>query len=67
MKLTSREVTYTTVVEQLFFDDDSELIIRTGYPEGSAGDYDITIEWVGDEPEWAKDLTTYQLWELGVK
>jgi hypothetical protein len=43
MKLTSREVTYTTVVEQLpegcpvFFDDESELIICTGWPEGGGG------------------------------
>ena len=64
MKLTSREVTYTTVVEQLFFDDESELIICTGWPEGGGGDYDIKLEWVGNKPEWADNLTEQELWEL---
>lgn len=67
MKLTSREVTYTTVVEQLFFDDESELIIRTGWLEGGGGDYDIELEWVGEEPEWASNLTKQELWGLRVE
>ena len=58
MKVFSNEVTYRTVINQVFFDDDTELVIRTGYPEGQEHDLDITLEWVeGEAPEWAKDLS----------
>ena len=67
MRVTSREITYRQVIEQVFFNDDSELIIRTGWPEGQELDLDISIEWVTDEPEWAKGLTPQELDELTEK
>ena len=67
MRVTSREITYRQVIEQVFFNDDSELIIRTGWPEGQELDLDISIEWVTDEPEWAKGLTPQELDELAEK
>ena len=58
MRVTSNEVTYRIVVQQVFFNDDTELVIRTGCPEGQEHDLDITLEWVeGEAPEWAKDLS----------
>lgn len=58
MKVFSNEVTYRIVIQQVFFDDDTELIIKTSYPEGQEHDLDITLEWVeGEAPEWAKGLS----------
>ena len=57
MRVTSNEITYRTVINQVFFADDSELIITTGYPEGQEADLDISLEWVlGKAPKWAMDL-----------
>lgn len=65
MKVTSKEITYRSVVEQVFFEDDSELIIKTGWQEGQPFDLDIDIEWAsGTTPEWAKDLSKEQLIEM---
>jgi len=64
MKVTSREITYRIVIEQIFFDDDSELIIKTGWAEGDGGELDITATWVTPEPNWAKGMTSQQLNEL---
>jgi hypothetical protein len=38
MKFRSREITYRKVIEQVFFDDESELIIKTGWAEGGGGE-----------------------------
>ena len=55
MKITSREITYRSVIEQVFFQDSTELIIKTGWAEGQETDLDITYTWAtGREPEWAK-------------
>ena len=65
MKVTSNEITYHIVINQIFFADDSELIVRTGYPEGQERDLDITLEWVeGEVPEWAKDLSDKDILKL---
>lgn len=65
MKVSSKEITYRSVVEQVFFEDDSELIIKAGWPEGQPFDLDIDIEWAsGTAPEWAKDLSKEQLIEM---
>ena len=61
MKARSREVTYRSIVEQIFFEDDSELIIKTGWAEGQEGDLDVTAEWAGLEPAWAKGMTAQEL------
>jgi hypothetical protein len=67
MQVTSREITYREIIEQVFFDNDSELIIRTGWPEGQEFDLDISVEWATTIPAWAKDLTVEQLIELAEK
>jgi hypothetical protein len=55
MKIESREITYRTIVEQIFFEDGTELVVRTGWPEGG-GDLDVELDWVeGEAPEWAKE------------
>jgi hypothetical protein len=66
VKAKSREITYREVIEQIFFDDDSELIIRTGWAEGQEADLDMTHEWVtGEIPKWAKGMTTQELDKIG--
>ena len=58
MKVFSNEITYRTITNQIFFDDDTELVIKKGYPEGQDHDLDITLEWVaGEVPEWAKNIS----------
>ena len=57
MKVVSNEITYRTVINQVFFEDDSELIITTGWAEYQEADLDISLEWaLGEAPQWAKDL-----------
>ena len=57
MRVTSNEITYRTIINQVFFADGSELIITTGYPEGQEAELDISLEWVlGKAPKWAADL-----------
>jgi hypothetical protein len=64
-KVISNEITYHIVVNQVFFDDDTELIIKTGYPEGQEHDLDITLEWVeGQAPEWAESLSKLDILKL---
>ena len=63
MNIESREVTYRQVIEQVFFKDESELIIKTGWAEGQEADLDVTYEWVGEEPEWAKGKSIPSLLE----
>lgn len=63
-KVTSREVTYRSVIEQVFFDDESELIIKTGWAENQEFDLDIDLEWIPDAPEWATNLTKDQVLQL---
>jgi hypothetical protein len=55
MNIESREITYRSVVEQIFFEDQTELIVTTGWPEGQMYDVDVKLDWVTGEPEWAKD------------
>jgi hypothetical protein len=65
MKVTSKEITYRSVVEQVFFEDDSELIIKCGWPEGQPFDMDTEIEWaIGSAPQWAESLSKEQLINL---
>jgi hypothetical protein len=67
MKCKSREITYRKVVEQVFFDDDSELIIKTGWAEGQFGEFDLDIAWATPEPEWAKGMTPQQLDDIATE
>jgi hypothetical protein len=56
MNIQSREITYRTIVEQIFFEDGTELVVTTGWPEGGGGDFDVKLDWVeGEAPEWAKE------------
>jgi len=65
MKVTSKEITYRSVIEQVFFEDDSELIIKCGWPEGQPFDMDIDTEWAtGTAPEWAESLSKEELVNL---
>jgi hypothetical protein len=55
MKIESREITYRMIVEQIFFEDGTELVVKTGWPEGG-GDLDVELDWVeGEAPEWAEE------------
>jgi len=56
MDIKSRELTYVIAVEQIFFEDDSELIIRVGTPTSGGGDIDVEFDWVTDKPDWADYL-----------
>lgn len=53
MKIKSREITYRSVIEQVFFEDGTELIIKTGWPEGQEYDFDIDLNWITGKPDWA--------------
>jgi hypothetical protein len=55
MKIESREITYRQVVEQIFFEDGTELVVRTGWAEGQEADLDIEYEWIDEKPEWADE------------
>jgi hypothetical protein len=61
MKVRSKEITYRSIIEQVFFDDDSELLIKTGWAEGQEADLDVSHWWPMEEPEWAKGMTTQEL------
>jgi hypothetical protein len=65
MKVKSKEITYRIVIEQVFFDDDSELIIKTGWVEGNTGDQDdVDLQWQTGRPDWADELTYQELLDL---
>jgi len=55
MKIKSREITYRIIVEQIFFEDDTELIVRTGWPEGQEHDIDLEFDWVMGNPDWVEE------------
>jgi hypothetical protein len=56
MNIESREITYRSIVEQIFFEDGTELVVTTGWPEGGGGDFDVELDWVeGEAPVWAKE------------
>ena len=55
MKITSSEITYRQIIEQVFFEDETELIVTLGWPEGQEEDLDISLNWVTGEPKWAKE------------
>ena len=61
MKVRSKEITYRSIIEQVFFDDDSELLIKTVCADGQEADLDISHWWPMDVPEWAKGMTTQEL------
>ena len=56
MNITSREVTYRSAVEQIFFEDGTELCITIGSPTSAGGSFDIEFDWVDEKPEWADYL-----------
>jgi hypothetical protein len=55
MKIKSREITYRIIVEQIFFEDDTELVVRTGWPEGQEHDIDLEFDWVMGNPDWVDE------------
>jgi len=55
MQIESREITYRSVVEQIFFEDGTELVVTTGWPEGQEYDVDLKFDWVEGKPEWAEE------------
>ena len=56
MNIESREITYRSIVEQIFFEDGTELVVTTGWPEGQMYDVDVKLDWVeGEAPSWAKE------------
>ena len=56
MKIESREITYRSIIEQIFFEDGTELIIKTGWPEGQEHDLDVEYDWSSGEPDWFNDV-----------
>ena len=56
MHISSREVTYRSAVEQIFFEDGTELVITMGAPAEGGGDIDIEYDWVNGKPDWADYL-----------
>lgn len=64
MKITSKEVTYHSFIEQIYFEDDSELVIKIGWPEGQRFDLDIDLEWPQGKPEWANNLSDQEIFQL---
>ena len=55
MKIKSREITYRIIVEQIFFEDDTELVVRTGWPEGQEHDIELEFDWVMGNPDWVDE------------
>ena len=55
MKIKSREITYRIIVEQIFFEDGTELVVRTGWPEGKEHDSDREFDWVMGNPDWVDE------------
>jgi len=55
MHIESREVTYRSIVEQIFFEDQTELIVTVGWAEGQEHDLDISYSWVAGEPEYPQE------------
>jgi hypothetical protein len=55
MHIESREITYRSVVEQIFFEDQTELVVTIGWPEGQEHDLDIDYNWVTGEPEYPQE------------
>ena len=56
MNITSREVTYRSAVEQIFFEDGTELVITIGSPTTGGGSFDVEFDWVDGKPDWAEYL-----------
>ena len=55
MKIESREITYRIIVEQIIFEDGTELVVRTGWPEGQEHDVDIEFDWMHGNPDWIEE------------
>jgi len=65
MKARSKEITYRMIIEQVFFEDNTELVIRTGWAEHNTGDLDdVDLIWVEGKPDWAEDLTDEEILKL---
>jgi len=63
MNIESREITYRSIVEQIFFEDGTELVVTTGWPEGQMYDIDTKLDWVeGEPPAWASEYKHEDLW-----
>ena len=61
MHIESREITYRSVVEQIFFEDETELVVTVGWPEGQEHDLDISYDWV------TESLSIYKsTWSMSV-
>jgi hypothetical protein len=56
MDITSREVTYRSATEQIFFSDGTELVITVGTPATGGGGFDVEFNWVDGKPDWAEFL-----------
>lgn len=54
MNIKSREITYRSIVEQIFFEDGTELVVTTGWPEGQMYDVDVKLDWM-TQPEWIEE------------
>ncbi len=61
MNIASREVTYRSYVEQIFFEDETELCITVGAPATGGGGFDIEFDWVDGKPDWAEFLDEMSL------
>ena len=72
MNITSREVTYVSAVEQIFFEDGTELCITIGSPTSGGGSFDVEFDWVDGKPDWAEDwldedtLLDYDILKAGI-
>jgi hypothetical protein len=56
VNIASREVTYRTEVEQVFFEDGTELVVTIGMDTSGGGEIYIDYDWIDDKPEWAESL-----------
>lgn len=63
-KVLSREVTHRSIIEQVYFYDGSELIIKTSWNEGYPEKTWIDLEWPEGRPEWADVLGYNEVIEL---
>ena len=65
MKITSVSPTYRIEILQVFFEDDTELILRVGYPVGQEHDLDVDMEWAtGTAPKWADSVTPLEILKM---
>lgn len=63
MNIVSREITYHTAVEQIFFEDGTELVVTIGAPATGGGGFDIELDWVDGEPDWVEEYVYHEATE----